>query len=272
MKNVLLLAHDDAGQEARLQAALDVTRAISGHLSCLDVITPPLAPGYGIYGDYNGAATAELLENERQRAVLNRARIEKRLSHEEVSWDWKNVIGVPDEEVRDAAKLADLVVLSMGLDAHEPSELRHLCGRMAAKAHRAVLAVPTQACGINLSGTALVAWDGSHEADEALRDAIPLLQQADHVVLLDLDDPEAPFSTVDAATYLSRYGVHPRVHAMYRKENETVFGAILEKARNIAAAYIVMGAFGHSPTIETIFGGVTRSMLANSEIPLVLAH
>src|SRR4051812_13689734 len=28
MKNVLLLVHDDAGQEARFQAALDVTRAL----------------------------------------------------------------------------------------------------------------------------------------------------------------------------------------------------------------------------------------------------
>jgi hypothetical protein len=28
MKSVLLLVHDDAGQEARLQAALDVVRAI----------------------------------------------------------------------------------------------------------------------------------------------------------------------------------------------------------------------------------------------------
>ena len=27
MKNVLLLVHDDQGQEARLQAALDLTRA-----------------------------------------------------------------------------------------------------------------------------------------------------------------------------------------------------------------------------------------------------
>ena len=43
MKNVLLLIHDDAGQEARLQAALDVTRALEGHLTCLDVaIVPPV--------------------------------------------------------------------------------------------------------------------------------------------------------------------------------------------------------------------------------------
>lgn len=40
MKNVLVLLHDDAGQEARLQVALDLTRALSGHLKCLDVVVP----------------------------------------------------------------------------------------------------------------------------------------------------------------------------------------------------------------------------------------
>jgi nucleotide-binding universal stress UspA family protein len=40
MKNFLLLIHDDAGQEARLQAELDITRALGGHLKCVDV--PPL--------------------------------------------------------------------------------------------------------------------------------------------------------------------------------------------------------------------------------------
>ena len=38
MKNILLLVHDDHGQEARLQAALDITRAVEGHLTCVDAI------------------------------------------------------------------------------------------------------------------------------------------------------------------------------------------------------------------------------------------
>ena len=32
MKNILLLIHDDQGQESRLQVALDVTRALGGHI------------------------------------------------------------------------------------------------------------------------------------------------------------------------------------------------------------------------------------------------
>ena len=41
MKNILLLVHDDPGQEARVQAALDLTRALDGHLTCLDVAAMP---------------------------------------------------------------------------------------------------------------------------------------------------------------------------------------------------------------------------------------
>ena len=41
MKSVLLLVHQDSGQEARVQAALDLTSALSGHLACLDVTPLP---------------------------------------------------------------------------------------------------------------------------------------------------------------------------------------------------------------------------------------
>jgi hypothetical protein len=35
MKSVLLYINDDPGLEARLQAALDLTRSLKGHLHCL---------------------------------------------------------------------------------------------------------------------------------------------------------------------------------------------------------------------------------------------
>jgi hypothetical protein len=37
MKSIRLLVHDDEGQEARFQTALDLTRALAGHLTCIDV-------------------------------------------------------------------------------------------------------------------------------------------------------------------------------------------------------------------------------------------
>ena len=79
MKNILLLVHDDAGQEARFQASLDVCRALGGHLACLDVAILPKVTG-DMYG-----ATAMLLADERERESANRTKLESRLAAEDVS-------------------------------------------------------------------------------------------------------------------------------------------------------------------------------------------
>ena len=61
MKNILLLVHDDHGQEARLQAALDITRAVEGHLTCIDVTPYPLIAGDGFGSElFHGQSDALL--------------------------------------------------------------------------------------------------------------------------------------------------------------------------------------------------------------------
>jgi hypothetical protein len=83
MKTVLLRVHDDAGQKARLQAALDLTRALNGHLTGVEVTPLP-----NVFGDFDGVAQAMTLEEERKLEMANRIELEMRLAHEEVAWDW----------------------------------------------------------------------------------------------------------------------------------------------------------------------------------------
>ncbi|MEP0643735.1 universal stress protein [Parasphingorhabdus sp.] len=47
---------------------------------------------------------------------------------------------------------------------------------------------------------------------------------------------------------------------------------LLNEAENMQAAYLVMGAYGHSRAREFLFGGVTRSLFKNSPVPLVVSH
>ena len=269
MKNVLLLVHEDEGQEARLQAALDVTRAIDGHLVCLCAMVAPSAVAYDVY---SGAMVANLVEQERQNEAANRERLEARLAHEDVSWNWEDALCFPSDAVDEAAGLVDLVVLSSHLPQSQPPEIRRLAGAVARRSGRPVLAVPDKVQPLDLSGTVLIAWDGSREADDALRQAVPLLSLASEIVLLEIDRPEGALDATSAASYLSRHGIATRIQAVQRQPDESICSTILETARAMNAAYIVMGAYGHSPALETLFGGVTRSMLANSEIPLLLAH
>ena len=36
--------------------------------------------------------------------------------------------------------------------------------------------------------------------------------------------------------------------------------------------YVVMGSYGHSRTVETIFGGATQMMLKKCRVPMLLVH
>lgn len=268
MKTILLLAHDDEGQEARFQVALDVTRAVDGHLTCLDVIEPPNVLTY----DFSSYGAMALVEDEREHEAANRSRLEERLKHEDISWSWHEANGLLASAIEGESGLVDLIVLSTAFVRDEPSNPRQLAGTVAWKVQRPVLAVPPDAKGLDLGETVLIAWDGSREAEEALRNAVPLLLLSKEVVIFDLDALDGAFEASSAATYLSRHGIHARIDTASRKPGDTVYATLREKAEIIGASYIVMGAYGHSPAVEAIFGGVTRSMLAHSTVPLLLAH
>ncbi|WP_404710387.1 universal stress protein [Sphingomonas sp. MMS24-J13] len=267
MKNILVLMHDDPGQEARLQAALDVTRALEGHLTCVDVAIMPI-----LMGDfYSGAGEAMLLEDERTRESDNRAAIEARLAHEQISWNWIETTGAIAPSLVDQAGLADLIVVNRKLDAAPLPDMLAATSEVAVKAGKPILAVPDLSRGINLSGTALICWDGSPACDAALQAAIPLLRFAETVTLNTVDDGSIATPPEDAASYLSRHGISAvirRETAAHGKAAALIFDAI----HLLKADYVVMGGFGHGRLTEALFGGVSRAMLSGSPVPVFLAH
>lgn len=267
MKNVLLPVHDDAGQEARLQAALDLTRALHGHLICLDVAMLPVLATDPYFGD----GSAILMEEERDRERRNRARIEERLGKEDVSWDLTEIVGDLAPAIESAGGLADVIVVNRELEGFPSPNMRVLIGQLLAKSSKPIVAVPEAARGFNAAGRALVAWNGSPASMAALQAATPLLRLAASVTLLEIDDGSLQTPVSEAAAYLSRHDVHPLVrseNAQGRAAGEVLLAEVADRPCD----YLVMGGFGHKRLIEALFGGVTRKLLAESPVPLVLAH
>ena len=267
MKNILVLMHDDKGQEARLQAALDVTRAVEGHLTCLDVTVMP-----AMVGDYyTGAGEAMLLDDERRREAANRKTVEARLAHEQVSWNWTETTGAIALCLEDASALADLIVVSRELEDFPLPSMRAVAGEIVVKSGKPVLAVPEDSRGFDVNGRVLVCWDGSACAAAALRASVPLLQLAEAVTLLEVADGSIQSPGEEAAAYLSRHGVTPTVMRRNVLTGKPA-DVILDEVRRIHADYIVMGGFSHLRFTEALFGGVTRRLLSDSPVPLFLAH
>ena len=266
MKNILLLVHDDDGQEARLQAALDLTRALSGHLNCIDAVQMPV-----MVDSYAGTGLSILLQQEQDRESQNKAKIQPRLADEGISWSWNDATGDLAQCVIDAARTADIVVLNRRLDAFPAPDMRYVATEVLKHSRALVVAVGDACRGFDAAGKVLIAWDGSERVMATIQRAAPLLALAAEVRLVQVGQiGEYAIPAEDAATYLSRHGVNIDVDLAPAAESVAI--AIRGEASRFGADYILMGAYSHRPVREAIFGGVTRAMLSACSLPLVLGR
>jgi nucleotide-binding universal stress UspA family protein len=120
-------------------------------------------------------------------------------------------------------------------------------------------------------GTAVIAWNGSLEAANAVREAIGLIKMSSDVrVVRFTEDRQNAYPDTSLVEYLSRHGVHAALEA--RSSRNDYAADLVEYASAARAAYLVMGGYGHSRASEFVFGGVTRELLRECPITLVLGH
>jgi nucleotide-binding universal stress UspA family protein len=134
-----------------------------------------------------------------------------------------------------------------------------------------VLAVERQVRSVDCFGPAMIAWNGSPEAANALRLSLPLLRNASAIHIVRVTEGKDGFPPTDASRYLSRHGLASELHR-WTAEARSIADALRDAAATLGAAYIVMGAYGHSRFREAVLGGVTRDLLGNCQVPLLLAH
>lgn len=267
MRNILLLAHDDPGQEARFQAALDVARAIDGHLTCIDVCTLPIP----LIDAFSQAGLHLAADETRARETMNRKRLIERLKVEGVPYDWIGTTGGITSMLRQNAAVADMIVLNPRLHASSP-RMDHIVADVLVQTRKPILAVPERHASLQIAGArAMAAWDGSDEAVRALAAATPLLRHAASVTIVEICQGAAPSTAEDAAIYLSRHGIKPAILRL-NGEDDYVPPLLLAQARTMRADYIVMGGFGHWRLTEHLFRGNTHWLLGASHTPLFLAH
>ena len=269
MKSILLYANADDCLESRLQAALNVSRASDGHLICLQA-TPYDA---FILGDPFGGVYAlpQVVEEVNRTNEENRKRLEDRLGRENVSWNWLEYDGQPAQLMVDHSRLADLVVVSLPDQEARRDGPLWIAADVALHARSPVLAVPKRGTLFDCFGAAVVAWNGSPEGSNALRQALPLLKKASAIHIVTVTDDDTDFPATQACEYLGWHGLRPDLHEWPRGDG-SVAEAILNAASTVDARYIVMGAYGHSRIREAVLGGVTRAMLRQSRVPLVLGR
>ena len=268
---ILFNVHNDAGLDSRLEATLSLARAASAHLECLHVTA---IQAYTVTDAFGGVFTSgEILRTLEEEAAKLRTRLEGRLATEDVNWTYREITGELTGQLVAHAALADLLVAGRGVQEFEfsGSSIGFL-GNLLSDSHTPLLILSDSPKAFDPEGPALVAWNGSYEAANAVRASVSMLQLSSDVHVIQFED-EKPgyFPSTRPLEYLSRHGIHAELRAGPRGN-----GGIAEKLVSYAVengmSYIVMGGYSHSRAGEFVFGGVTRELLKQCPVPLVMAR
>lgn len=270
IKTILFHVHSDAALDARLQFALSVARACGAHLHLVH-ITPTDA--YTVVDAFGTFVSPKIIRTLDEDAAKLRARLESRLSEEDVTWEYEEVTGSLMPQLIECAALADLLIT--GRESKSPEfegRTITLLGELLYHVRTPLLVIGDDVDGFDPSLTAVVAWNGSYEAANAVRASVPLLKLAFEAVLLTVEEAKrVQIPSKRASEYLSRYGIESR--SVSRPQmGDTISDDILDCAFAEAASYIVMGGYGHNRAGELLFGGVTRSLLKACPLPLLITR
>lgn len=272
-KTILVHAEPDKTALPRLQAAAALARQTDALLIGLGAEMIEPVTFADPYGSWDGAVLTAMREQVQQN--IAHAETAFRKATEGARSEWRHVEDRPAQAMARVARTADVLVVGgmplKSLDSYRSCDAAEL----ALLSGRPVLVVPPKGGALKAKAV-VVAWKETRESRRAVADALPLLQAADEVLVLEVcSEPEkledGAFHTQDVAEGLKRHGVKARGKAVTAPEDK-VFDVLDAHAKSMGADLVVAGCYGHSRMNEWFFGGVTRDLLHNPERFVLMSH
>jgi nucleotide-binding universal stress UspA family protein len=273
-----ILVHVDATRAAPLRLALArrLAEQQGAVLAALYAATPvfmqiPYSPA-GVPG-----VVSALAQIEAERLAAARKAFDETLQTPGPVATWAETSDVPVVGAfAEQAYCADLLVLgqrdpedvaSAAVPADFPAAVLIASGRPG-------VIVPCQGWKGPVARTVAVAWRPTRESARALLAALPLLQQAAKVHVLQWgDDAGANVrgAALDIAGYLHLHGVEATWHRG-GPEPESLGDLLLSRCADLGADLLVMGCYGHARAREWVLGGASRTILESMTLPVLMAH
>jgi nucleotide-binding universal stress UspA family protein len=282
-RSILACLSDADSAPATLDLAFSVGRDHLARVEALHVRPDPTSAVPLVGEGMSGAMVEEMLAAAERQAAEEAGRIRRQFDQaclrfgvepgdvapatQRFSATWREEVGREEDVVAHSGRLADLLVLARPSAERDTPSLLTLNAALM-DSGRPVLVVPPG--GASPVGKRIaVLWNGSVEASRAVAGALPVLERADAVAVLSARE-EGGGHPGDLAAYLAWHGIQATVHSFAAAGPAGV--ALLSQATALGADLVVMGAYTHSRLRQLILGGVTRHVLHDSPLPVLLSH
>lgn len=183
---------------------------------------------------------------------------------------WREGVGSERAMISSEASKAGLVVIGHQAQSHD-GRVRDAIQASLFEAKATVVIVPST-MPPTLGLHPAIAWKPSEAASRVVQAALPILLAAEHVTVLIAEEGGSgdamPAALQDALRAPdSRFQLR-RVDPAGRRTS----AALLDEARAVGADLLVMGAYTHPRLMELVLGGVTRDLLADVPLPVLMHH
>ncbi len=188
--------------------------------------------------------------------------------------EWLSPTGRPNDLLAKSARYHDLLLIGQYSNP-DRSQRRVRAEELVVNSGKPIVVVPLDYQVRPFTGHAVVAWDGSRPVARALSDAMQILETKERLDVVTVGRPGAQPGKdgfgQDVVTYLSRHGINAKLTNL-SASREGVGATILGYCSETDPDVLVMGAYGHARLREELFGGVTRHILENANVPVLMAH
>lgn len=276
-KNILVHIPTERSARPAIDGSISLAMSCGAHLDAVAVGFETInnAP----FVMEGGAAVASIFEIEHEQAIERAqaalAVFEAKAKGANIGYGTRAVSGTFAEAVAmigTAARLYDLTVVSQGESGHGAFD-NQIPQELLSQTGGPLLILPYTFRGTFKAARIGICWDGSRLAARAMRDAMPLLAQADILIAITLNTLEVPAeaSPAQLAKHLARTGLSVRTISLEADRGD-IQSSILSVAADEGLDLVVMGGYSHSRLQETVFGGVTREMFRSMTIPVLMSH
>jgi nucleotide-binding universal stress UspA family protein len=278
-----ILVHLDASAPSAHRHDYAVQLAVRDEAHLIGLYTLDLVPALSeLARAYPGRIEQYETYINMRKAELDRAkRVETQfrdaLAREGIEGEWRFVEASPAETVALHARYVDIAIVGQIDPAHLPMGTGPRVPQEALLASgRPLIIVPYAGAFDTVAEHVVVGWKATPEAARAMAAALPILERAKKVIVVTVNpergsDPEPGIPAADITLHLARHGVRAEAATTIAEEIDTG-DALLNYVADTSADFLVMGGYGHTRAREAMFGGVTRKILEQMTVPVLMAH
>jgi nucleotide-binding universal stress UspA family protein len=278
MKNILVPVEDHSVVEPLLETALMLGRTFDSYIEGIAItadypVVLPVDIAIGVPSPYTPESRTDMASACRERFeafMLSKGVPRSSSNAPGFGFNWRQSELVEDAYLGGYGRIFDLTVLGRPDGASGHTRLSTVEAALFETGRPVLIAPPDlpRTIGENV----VIAWNRSTETARSVLGSMPLLARAKRIVVMEIEGwgTSGP-SGLELTRSLRMHGMNAETLTIQDPANRPG-EAILSEASALESDLLVKGAYTQSRLRQMFFGGATSYILANTRIPVLMAH